>query len=890
MVNKVKSAKADVFLRDTDSQSLFNNTGILSYKYYHEWNDCYNPTTDDTLQIDGERYDESTGSYSPNYPSGYDAVFNGRQSALWDNIVACFPDKVKEIYEKMRSNGLNSKDMLSKYKEFWSYWCENLYNADAFGYANTGNFSMAYGDKVQVMNYFFEKRQRYLDSKYQCGSSAEIATRMRLYGSGNGVAIKYCQAIYANLQWGAGNYKSQRNIKPGSYSYMPYSLSGAQNATFVINDADLVTELSTYTKNSQGVYTIKGIEGLGDCYFDQQMSLLKRLTKFVMNYTASNPNTLETGKSFDMSTMSMLKQVIVRNVKNLKNSIVLSSDLLEEIDFTGTPITGVTTPPADMLTKLVLPNTIKELNLVGYTNLQVSGLQVAGYSNIETLHIEDCPNLDSYEIAKACYDAGAKLNNVVLKGIDWNLASMDLLLTLAKNGATLQGKVTVLDSVNVTAKQVLILRNAFGDITAESNSLYVSYTEHPIQKIEVVGDDDYITKAGDYQYDFNVTPNNGNNVESLSWEVQENDFATIDKKTGVLSVKKTGAEENSDKVIITLVASLDDGSTIKASKDLLLYEPEANVCDIVFSNGTYGTKLKSNATPIGVCVYVNPKNKKQRVMMSLNTIGTYSWGIDSYTFKDLELSDKAFSIFDISEILNVSINTQATIGNMYDSITDTFKEYQIDTNIGNLGFFAVTSALYSSLQEYLDDIGIKEASYIDKGQLETLQIIKHRDTILGDANISLEIPKKYKNQTEKERLDYLINNLIMEQGDNNYKQYYYAAASYAYAYEPNVPELLEKFKAHHWFLPSSGMLCRVSYYVQRGYGNGKDAIFSNAINLQLMSKVKEGMYATSTEAVSGDNSRYTAALEITSGNTQYGYPERHLFKGHDFLCFAFCAF
>lgn len=890
MAKTVKEAKADIFLRDTDSQSLFNNSGVLSFRYYHEWNDCYNPSTDETVQINGEVYDGTTNSYKPNCPEGFSPVFNGRLSALWDNIVNCFPNDVGAMYVKMRGNGLTYQDMLTKYKDFWKYWCENLYNADAFGYANTNNFTKAYGDKVQVMDYFYGKRQRYLDSKYHCGSSIGNNLRLRLYEVGRGFAIKHYQAIYCTLQWGAGNFDDYRNIKPGTYSYMPFKASSPQDVTFDIDDADLITELSTYVKGSDGNYTIYGLEGLGDFKFDLNMDLLKRLTKFVMNYTASKPNTMEAGLNFDLSKMGMLRQVIVRNVKNLKKSIVLSSDLLEEIDFTNTPITGVMTPTTDMLTKLVLPNSIKELNLVGYTNLQVSGLQVAGYSNIETLHIEDCPNLDSYEIAKACYDAGAKLNNVVLKGIDWNLASMDLLLTLAKNGATLQGKVTVLDSVNVTAKQVLILRNAFGDITAESNSLYVFYTEHPIQKIEVVGDNDYITKAGDYQYDFNVTPNNGNNVESLSWEVQENDFATIDKKTGVLSVKKTGAEENSDKVIITLVASLDDGSTIKASKDLLLYEPEANVCDIVFSNGTYGTKLKSNATPIGVCVYVNPKNKKQRVMMSLNTIGTYSWGIDSYTFKDLELSDKAFSIFDISEILNVSINTQATIGNMYDSITDTFKEYQIDTNIGNLGFFAVTSALYSSLQEYLDDIGIKEASYIDKGQLETLQIIKHRDTILGDANISLEIPKKYKNQTEKERLDYLINNLIMEQGDNNYKQYYYAAASYAYAYEPNVPELLEKFKAHHWFLPSSGMLCRVSYYVQRGYGKGKDAIFSNAINLQLMSKVKEGMYATSTEAVSGDNSRYTAALEITSGNTQYGYPERHLFKGHDFLCFAFCAF
>ena len=442
MAKTVKEAKADIFLRDTDSQSLFNNSGVLSFKHYHEWNDCYNPITDETAQINGEVYDETTDSYKPNCPEGFNPVFNGRQSALWDNIVNCFPDKVREIYVKMRGNGLTYQDMLTKYKDFWKYWCENLYNADAFGYANTNNFTKAYGDKVQVMDYFYGKRQRYLDSKYHCGSSISNNLRLRMYEVGRGFAIKHYQAIYCTLHWGS-DIDDNRNIKPGTYSYLPFKFSNPQDATFDIDDADLITELSTFSKGSNGNYTIYGLEGLGDIKFDLNMGLLKRLTKFVMNYTASKPNTKEKGDNFDLSNMGMLRQVIVRNVKNLKKSIILSSDLLEEIDFTNTPITGVTTPPTDMLTKLVLPNAIKELNLVGYTNLQVSGLQVAGYSNIETLHIEDCPNLDSYEIAKACYEAGAKLSNVVIKGINWEIDNLDTLLYLAKNNASLAGTINV---------------------------------------------------------------------------------------------------------------------------------------------------------------------------------------------------------------------------------------------------------------------------------------------------------------------------------------------------------------------------------------------------------------------------------------------------------------
>ena len=321
MAKTVKEAKADIFLRDTDSQSLFNNSGVLSFKYYHEWNDCYNQVTGETAQIAGEVYDETTNSYKPNCPEGFSPVFNGRQSALWDNIVNCFPNEVEAMYAKMRGNGLTYQDMLTKYKDFWKYWCENLYNADAFGYANTNNFTKAYGDKVQVMDYFYGKRQRYLDSKYHCGSSVGNNLRLRLYEVGRGFAIKHYQAIYCTLQWGVGNFDDHRNIKPGTYSYMPFKFSNPQDATFDIDDADLITELSTYAKGSNGNYTIYGLEGLGDFKFDLNMGLLKRLTKFVMNYTASNPNTRETGTSFDLSNMGMLRQVIVRNVKNLKKRI-----------------------------------------------------------------------------------------------------------------------------------------------------------------------------------------------------------------------------------------------------------------------------------------------------------------------------------------------------------------------------------------------------------------------------------------------------------------------------------------------------------------------------------------------------------------------------------------
>ena len=886
MAKTVKEAKADIFLRDTDSQSLFNNSGVLSFRYYHEWNDCYNPATDETVQINGEVYDETTNSYKPNCPEGFNPVFNGRLSALWDNIVNCFPNEVEAMYKTMRGNGLTYQDMLTKYKDFWKCWCENLYNADAFGYANTNNFTKAYGDKVQVTDYFFGKRQRYLDSKYHCGSSVSNNLRLRLYEDGRGLAIKHYQAIYCSLQWGANNFDDHRNIKPGTYSYMPFKFSSPQDATFDIDDADLITELSTYTKGSNGNYTIYGLEGLGDFKFDLNMGLLKRLTKFIMNYTASKPNTREAGLNFDLSKMGMLRQVIVRNVKNLEKSIILSSDLLEEIDFTNTPITGVTTPPTDMLTKLVLPDTIKELNLVGYTNLQVSGLQVAGYSNIETLHIEDCPNLDSYEIAKACYEAGAKLSNTTLKGINWENANVDLLLVLAKNDSIIRGKKTLDD---VSEKSVFAMKDAFGDIESENNSLYISYTKFPIQKVTILGETDYITEIGKYVYDFNVSPITGNNISSISWSINENELATIGEKSGILSVKKLGTEDNNDKVTITISVSLIDGKVLTASKEIPLYEPAAQLGDIVFSDGTYGTKLKDNVTPIGVCIYIDPTNKKRRLMMALNNIGYNCWGLYQPDFTGLSLKDSTIPIFNIKDIIDVNVLKNATISDMYDDNTGTFYTYNSNINLGNLGFRLISATAYNSLKDYLEDIGIKSNSYIDIGQQETLYIIQHRDTILSDSNIAKEIPTKSSTWSEKERLVYLINNIILTEGDAKYAQYYYPIASYAYAYEPNVQNLNDKFKAHHWFLPSSGLLARISYYHQRGYENGLDAIFSNAVKLGVLKNTNlKFYYASSSERV---DDKFFCGYNLSSGYSGMGYEGRYVSKKlSDVYILPVCAF
>lgn len=848
MAKTVKEAKADIFLRDTDSQSLFNNSGVLSFRYYHEWNDCYNPATDETVQINGEVYDETTNSYRPNCPEGFNPVFNGRLSALWDNIVNCFPNEVEAMYKSMRGNGLSYQDMLTKYKDFWKCWCENLYNADAFGYANTSNFTKAYGDKVQVTDYFFGKRQRYLDSKYHCGSSVSNNLRLRLYEDGRGLAIKHYQAIYCSLQWGANNFDDYRNIKPGSYSYMPFKFSNPQDATFDIDDADLITELSTYARGSNGNYTVYGLEGLGDFKFDLNMELLKRLTKFVMNYTASKPNTREAGLNFDLSKMGMLRQVIVRNVKNLEKSIVLSSDLLEEIDFTNTPIIGVTTPPTDMLTKLVLPATITELRLKGYTNLSSDGMTIGSYAHIKHLEFEDCPNLDSYVICKACFDANSPLEEATVKGINWSVDNMKFLMWLADKGVKLQGKITC--TANVTMDQKRKMLKAWGKIDNEGNSLYISYEKVAIQRVSIVGKRNFGAK-GDYSLTLRTFPTTGNDFISAKWSISQNSFATIEEDTGVIHVSKVGSKENDDKATVYLEVELSDGNTLSAENEVYFYAYQAQLGDYVFADGTYGSDLSfSDATPIAVIFYIEPKKREWAIAVALRDYESRVWGLYNNStdanngMNGIKLgSNPIYDVYNLpllQEYTNGVDVSDSTMRDESNTANDGFKEYTVLNSISDIGFEEITQSMWdtsvghTTLSEYFERVGLNVNDMIARGQLNTLKIIAHRDYILQDTNVHLDIPKATPEKTLAQSLTECIKKVQAEHGNaQKYQQYYYPAASYCNAYVPELDKdtktLAEPFTEGHWFLMSSGEMARCSWYAMKGYNVGvANNIFAQA--------------------------------------------------------------
>lgn len=828
----VKTAHARLFLRDTDTQSLFNNSGALAFKYWAEWNDAYNGTTGKTQPIEGEAYDNDNHAWLPKMAEGFSPVFNGRLSGLIDLVWQCWGDDLAAMYKSMRDNGLEAAYIFRRYTDFWRQWCENLYNADAMGYANTGHFTKAYGDKVKLMEYFLQKRSRYMDSKFCCGESVVNNLRLRLYETGKGLAIKHYSPMYASVQWGANNFATVRSID-GDYGLLPFGFTNPQNATFDIDDADMVTDLKTYTQKLNGHVTYSGLEGLGDFEFDANMPLLRRLEELIMDYTTLRPNTRERGTAFDLSKCAMLRRVVVRNVRNLSKVIQIGSGVLQEVDFTDTPVKGVVMPENGTLTRLVLPNTIEELTLRGLDALTPSGLLLAGLGNIRKYYYSSCRQLNGFDILQRIYDAGAEPTDITLEGVNETLHTLTMLDRLAKAGAKLTGRI-ILNGVTPDFHTKLRWIEAWGDIDNPNSPLYIRYEKRAVTSISVSGDF-YVQTPGTSR--LTVTPDDlrGNTVRSVVWNITSNSYATIHPRTGVLTVTRIG-EDNKARAEVAVTVTLDGGTELEAHETIYFYQRPVKVGDIIYADGSYSDKLNKAKTPVGICFYISSDGKDRR-MMSVNKVNwaPIFWGLSETTIRDYSLSRLAAEpARDLSTVRGLN------------------KAYSTDIT---QDFTVLPNAL----------LGYSAGEKMATGRYNTLCIVNQRNTILRDSNYNMEVPAAKMGLSEYQ----VLRDLHIKLSSSDARIYlYYFPASACYAYEPAVLEgetLADKFTSHNWYLMSVAEAKIIADSLKQDFASDKNFLHT-AVALGLMEKIilngdhYGGTLETSQE-VDGNERRYIQNYE-----------------------------
>ena len=590
----------------------------------------------------------------------------------------------------------------------------------------------------------------------------------------------------------------------------------------------------------------------------------KRLTEFNITDTDKTDYPDIVFRSANIAISGEMPAVKKFNIsgKTHNNATIISGGLnlsnlwkLEEINVRATSITSLTLPENSNIHTIQLPSTLESLNLHGHHKLE--NLEISGLRALHTISIKDCPKLNVYDIISRVSKAGGQLNNLELTDIDWEDVTVDMLkYLLTVHTCKLYGKIALKDTENLDFSTKAALLNKFGDIDDVNNDLYISYHSVSISATtaKIIGDS-YIYTDGNYPFELSIT---GNAFKKVVWSISDNDFATIDQN-GQLTYKDTDSDEERTATItatITVILGTGAISDMVKTKTIYFYEKVAEPGDLVYADGSITTmdEYNPNKTMVGICFYVNPNDPTDRRMVATSNVTNTNlmWGLNVGSVNGLE-------VYDVKNIPNITgtggpNGFTIAVKDLLDATTsDGFKVYTSGT-LAQVGTTKLDKNLTTEFPEYLvNDV-------IPTGQKFTLEIMEHRnESVLMNSNIiekvaeskhTLRIPGKSEVGTyiydEFDDLKSLMQDIA--KNGNEYTTYYYPAASYCYAYSPDVKEgelMNDKFSKHNWYLPSHGELMRIWYCQNSG-------MFTKAISTHKSFTRMNGTYWSSSESDSNN--------------------------------------
>lgn len=598
----------------------------------------------------------------------------------------------------------------------------------------------------------------------------------------------------------------------------------------------------------------------------------KRLQEVTVNPGGTNTPVKWTSQRVTV-TATNIKRYIQRNTPLLRGELDLSQCVrLEEINVEGTSLTEVKLPPTGSLTSLTLPSTLEKLSLVNMVNLAtlIIGTEQNPISveALEEVTIKNSPLAPSLDIVRT---AISHLTKVDVEGVDWRisgasgLALLNALAALAN--CKLQGTIT-LTAVTPSFEDKAAWLQAWGDVDHGTNGLTIVYSQTTIENVRIITGK-YLESLGDHPMRLN---SEGNNFSAVEWSITRNNFATIDPNTGIVTVTAMDTEANEPYADVTVRVTRLDGVVLEDTKRFYFCEHVCREGDYVYADGTFSDELVSYKTVIAICFYINPNNPADRLAVSRGNVITDHWGLyddASYGVKNVTV-DGYTSIYD-TPVINIQSNGNSDIDNLGSMAS--FATYLTTTAVGDVG-----------LVELTEDIGpFSTGDFIHRGQYKTLQLIRHRNRILIGVTSDVgshvpQVPVANANQTEREVLTNLIADIVAKKG-NNYRQFYYPAASYCYAYQPTYAlqpgeVLADKFKAHNWWLPTLGELGMVYWQQVKG------GIFAAAQANGRYTNLTNDYHWTSTEY------NATIAWYLHGGNGQVDVS----FKVNSRACRAVVAF
>lgn len=576
-----------------------------------------------------------------------------------------------------------------------------------------------------------------------------------------------------------------------------------------------------------------------------------RLTEFVSKPTTQyteNGKTVGAWRPNSITFNSPLVRRIELDGSGIGGTLdVRKLSRLEYLSCKGNYFTTLELPKSKNLTTLKLPATLTSLHIEDCPNLQNTSFDedaafsIEGATNLKSIIIKGSPYLNSYAIINAARNTNAELEEVVLYDINWEGVSSTVIEWLSEiPTCRLTGTITISNTVTFEQRRKMLSKWPNIGQSGE-DGLTINYDIIPLGSGTVLTGDDYIWELGAHQYLIAPNPATANELTTISWGVawvgsgagEIDNYATIDQD-GVLTVSKIGTD---DTYKIRITCTIDSGLSTQRviTKDVGLYYREAEVGDYVYADGSWSDKQNPSKTVVGRCFYVDfirDSNNNvvfvDRRMVALQRVKNINrtggdvvpWGAVN---SDNGLKNYSYPYEEGVENYGWYDTPATNYPSFAPAIEVNPNTYGVDGEFPTTGVLQFQPAKQLEQYQVGEILGVKEGTFVSRGRVDTLKIIKLRNDIINDTPLAQEKatypytwpPKKtVRNGVESTENDELM--LLMTkfaQIGSKYELLLFPALSFAYAYEPKAEEgLAEHLKAHNWYLPSIDELVRIFYY------------------------------------------------------------------------------
>ena len=389
---------------DFDTCLGIDNTGDYVFSYGKEDTDYY---------VDGD----PTSDY----------VFRVADSTFFCRLRDLFPSEMQAMFKnREEKNAWSSVSLINQWdnsqalypEELWRLDYERKYYRTYLGLSIDNSINTGEGrgiDKTFLVGKFFG-RKKYPRRAFETNQEVYYATRY------------FGNKALSDVFWIRGNVPIGSDITPDySLTLVPYSdmyvcvkygSTGEPIHQKVKAGETCIFESDAERMDFIYVYAASYIQEVGDlsrCFVgDNNFSSATRLQKLVIGSTDDGyENTFMT--EVLVANNTLLEYLDLRNISGINTVINVSGcSNLKELYAEGTNATGVIFANGGLLQTAHLPNTLVSLSMKNLNYIE--DFDVNGYDNLQTLIVENVPNINTYDIV----NNSPSLKLVRLINLNWD--------------------------------------------------------------------------------------------------------------------------------------------------------------------------------------------------------------------------------------------------------------------------------------------------------------------------------------------------------------------------------------------------------------------------------------------------------------------------------------